>query len=722
MTGTTRRLFSAALLCGALFSSTPVFAQGDLAEVQAQVAEARRRFDSLDYEQAVPALDRVIAILGARRTEDTQRLLADAYEMRARSRFGLGDQNGAKDDFTSLLKVDPARTLTGQISPRVVAIFDAARKATVTEAKLTIVPANATVMLDGAPFTANATIPILVGNHTLSATRLGYKAGTATFTANANQTTEASLTLARESAVVAIVTTPADVDVLVDGVARGKTAAGPPTPDYAERAARVGVPMAQLSAVLTLSDLSAGSHRLQFRRGCFVTAEQQMNIAQLEDIVLDPVKLTPAVATVVARSTQPGATVAIDGEDKGAAPVTTEICEGDHVVELRSANGRYARHVDARAGQRVEITGELKPAFALVSAGAQGALGADLRVVVEHALEPVNSVLVFAPAAEQVEQTLKASQLPPDWLSFDANKRPLGTSADISAPMRRDLSLRLAKAFNAQGVASVSVPSPLTRNRVVVTLLSAGSAEPDVIELNLDQPESISNAVALLNRPLSFLRPSMGLTPIDVADMSGAAVIAVEPNGPAAKAGVQAGDVIVKAGDQVVADSAALAAALAGKHANDTLTLELKDRAGAAKKAEVKVFMTPRLIGMNDQTLLANRIVVDLRTRLLSPSNPAEESIIRLNMAAALARLQAWSEARTELQKVKLPEGPGVGNGTVQYLLGLCADNLGNRSEAELAWRTAASSESFLTEDGPPVKELAEAKIAELQRRPAGRN
>ncbi len=58
-----------------------------------------------------------------------------------------------------------------------------------------------------------------------------------------------------------------------------------------------------------------------------------------------------------------------------------------------------------------------------------------------------------------------------------------------------------------------------------------------------------------------------------------------------------------------------------------------------------------------------------------------------------------------------------MAGGTVQYLLGLCGDSLGNRAEAETAWRAAAASESLLTEDGPSVKELAEAKLAELQRR-----
>src|SRR6187401_2354471 len=112
-----------ALLLGVLACSRPVVAQNDLAEVQVQMAEARRHFDALEYEQAVPALDRTIAILGTRRGEDTRKLLSDAYEMRARSRFGLGDQNGAREDFVALLRADPGHVLTGQISPRVVTMF-----------------------------------------------------------------------------------------------------------------------------------------------------------------------------------------------------------------------------------------------------------------------------------------------------------------------------------------------------------------------------------------------------------------------------------------------------------------------------------------------------------------------------------------------------------------------------------------------------------------------
>ena len=61
----------------------------------------------------------------------------------------------------------------------------------------------------------------------------------------------------------------------------------------------------------------------------------------------------------------------------------------------------------------------------------------------------------------------------------------------------------------------------------------------------------------------------------------------------------------------------------------EDLTLDLKDRAGVAKKADTKVFMTPRLIGLNDQSLMINKILVDLRNRLQSQGDPITDSVIR---------------------------------------------------------------------------------------------
>jgi Flp pilus assembly protein TadD len=86
--------------------------------------------------------------------------------------------------------------------------------------------------------------------------------------------------------------------------------------------------------------------------------------------------------------------------------------------------------------------------------------------------------------------------------------------------------------------------------------------------------------------------------------------------------------------------------------------------------------------------------------------------VLRLNIGIALMRLGNWEDARVELQRAALPDGRGVAQGTVQYHLGTCYDKLGRFAEAAQAWRKARDSAAWLTEDGPPVKELAEARLA----------
>jgi hypothetical protein len=708
-----RKIAFALVLGAALLPARLAIAQA----VDPQFTEAKRLFDALDYDAALRALDLAITGLEAKAVNDPARreLLPAAYEMRARSKFGLGDQNGAKADFVALLKINAGHALTGQVSPRVVALFEEAVKATVTTVNLTVTPATAKIQIDGAPVPASSTLPITVGEHTITAEQMGYRKAQQAITAEAGAVATVTLTLERISSVLNILTTPIDVEVSIDGVKRGKTAAGPPPPAFNDAIANAKLTPDQVSAVMVVADIPAGSHVVEFTRDCYVKQETRIPVDKPDDYTVGPISLLHAVASLTVRANDPRAQVVVDGQARGAAPFnTTDLCEGEHTVELRSQSGRFFKRLQARTGDKLTIDGVLKPAFALLSAFGGQPGGADLRLAVERLFDPSSAVTLFAPPPEQVDQALRANQLQPGWLAFDANKRPMGNSTDLVQSMRRDLGLKLASTFGSQGVAAITV---IDRNRVVLSILAAGSNDPDVIEVSLDNADSVRRAISQLDRMPAFFRPSIGLVGVDVADVTGVVVGGVDPNGPSGKAGIKVGDLIVKAKDQPIADAAALAAALAASKANDDLSLDVKDRTGAIKKATVKVAMTPRLIGISDQSLLVNAVLVALRSRLLAPTDPTEEAVMRLNLAAALARVEAWSDAKTELQSVKLPEGTGVANGTVQYLLGLCADRLGNRAEAEAAYRAAAASESLLTEDGPPVRDLAQAKLAELQRR-----
>lgn len=683
-----------------------------------QYLEARRLFEALDYENAVRLLDQVVATLETREPTDAARreLLPNALEMRARSKFGLGDQEGAKADLVLLLRASPTHTLTDQVSPRVVQLFDETLRETIAPLTLQVTPADATVRLDGAPAQLGTPIPVPVGNHVVTVEMLGYRAVERPITVEAGFASDLTIVLERTTPIVYILTSPPNVQVSINGVTRGRTAAGPPPPSYGDAIGRAGLSPSDVSAPLVIADLTTGSHLVELTRDCHVRGEVRVPIDQPDDYTVGPIKLEPAVARLTVRTNENGAQVLIDGQPRGTAPLTiTDLCEGDHTVEMRTAAGRFFRRIRARTGDTLTVEGDIKPAFALISVSGQAdALTPDLRTVVERAFEPSNALTLFAPPSAQTDPALKASQLPPDWLAYDASRRPVGASANIVPATRRDASMKLAEAFNAQGVASLTV---LGRSHMALALLAAGSSEPDVIELRLDQPDSAAAAMALLDRPIPLFRPTIGLVAIDVADVPGAVVVDVAPAGPSAQAGLQPGDTVVSVGGRPVADAVALASLLAARTANDKLSFDVRDRAGATRQVEVVVAQAPRLLGLSDQTLMANRAVVALRGRLRGQNDPATEAVLRLNLAAALARVEAWGDARTELQRVKLAEAPGVGAGTVQFLIGLAAERLGNLAEAETAYKAAAGSVSGLTEDGPPVNELAEARLAELARR-----
>jgi len=709
-----RRLLIAVLLC-ALAASAPLLAQ---APAEAQLAAARSQFEALNYEAAAAMLDPLIPSLESLSAKDrvAAGLLATAYELRARSRFQLGNADGANADFRALLKLAPGYALSGQVSQRVGRLFEEIRKANVGKMILNLAPADAELELDGAPFTpAAGEIPMAAGAHTLSGRRTGCRSASQTFSVMPGATTEVVLTLERVSASLAMVTSPIGVEVVVDGVSKGRTEAGPLTPQWADPVAKLGVAASAVSRPFVIDDLGPGTHSVEFLRDCHVKVAKQVVVDKPADFVLDPVKLEKAVASLYVDSPTPGASVLLNGESRGAAPLSIDdVCEGTYVVELRSPWGRFVDRVTARPGDKLNVRGALRPAVALLSVTGlpDGYRGTDLRLALERAFAASKAVTVFGPPTEKVQQALKNETLSPGWLAFDRWRRPMSaTASSITPAARMEIGSRLAKALDVQAVAELTARPGGDRGQFLLSILAADSSEPDVLELNLDNPASLNAAIARLDQLPVMYRPSVGLTAADVLDVAGAVVTAVDAEGAAAKAGLAPGDIVTSVGSQPVADGTGFAGLVAQRKAGEALQVEVKDKTGAVKSVSLAVTMAPRLVAMNDQSLLFNNVLIGLRPRLTEGAAP--DPVVRLNLAVALMRLGNWSEARNELATIRMAGGPGVSNGTVQYLLGLCHEALGQAAEAEKAWRAAATdSESLLTEDGPAIKELAERKLA----------
>ena len=337
------------------------------------LAEGQRLFDELDYEHALPLLSRAIIALGpmAPQQPPARAALVSVYGMRARALFGLDDATKAEDDFRALLALDPSYALSGQISPRVVALFDKVKTGVVGSLALAVDPPDAQLEVNGQPASVSSgPVPLTAGEYTVKATRLGYRPAEETVSVIAGETKQFSLTLDRTSSVVYVVTVPPDVEVVVDGLSRGRTVAGPLAPAYAGAPAELGVAPELVSQPLVLSDLTQGAHTVQYKKDCYVTEERRLPIEKPDDYQQDPAHLKPAVASIAFESTPAGAAVFVDGERRGTAPATlSDVCEGARTVELRGAQGRLVQRIAVKTGETMRVHGALKPAFALLPAG-----------------------------------------------------------------------------------------------------------------------------------------------------------------------------------------------------------------------------------------------------------------------------------------------------------------------------------------------------------------
>lgn len=675
-----------------------------------ELTQARQYFDALDYEQAIPLLDRAIGALEPVAARDPARAatLVSAYEMRARARFGTGNRDGAMTDFKAVLAVDPGFTLSEGVSPRIVALLDEVKAATLGAVELTMDPPTADVSVDGVRRKLSGTrLAMTGGSHMIAASRPGYKPVEQSVVVNVGETVPLTMTLERVSSVVSIITSPPGVEVVINATPRGKTLPGALPAGLEEVPQRLGVPANQVSQPLVLSDLTTGSFDVEFRRECYVSQHRTLEIDAMRDVAVEPVKLEPAVGTLVAESEPAGAAVSLDSEARGTAPLTLEgVCAGPHVVEFKGPSGRAVQRVALEPGARVEVHGRVRPAFALI--GAPGAAApTDPRIGVERAFADTDQLLLYAPPADVVEEVLAREPVSDEWFGVTETQT---TTPPVN---RRERLVRLAEAFDAQGVAWVR-PSRPGASEVQIALAAPGGAEPDVLTVVLDQPDSVKQALDRLKAPLVLFRSSAGIVAIDVLDVKGVVVGDVEADGPAANAGLKPGDIVESVESQSIESVKDLEAQLAA-HAAGRVNLSVKTGAAAPRQVAVTIKQVPVLQTGSDRFLPANAVVAVLRSRLAAATDPAEQAVLRLNLAAALLQAGAPADARTLLEQVNLPAGPGVSKGTVQYLMGEAAVALGDKAAATQAFETARQAGGRLADDGPAVELLAARALDRLK-------
>jgi hypothetical protein len=661
----------------------------------------KRLYEGTQYEEAVSTFDRLITLLTPGGQPQRPDVLVQAYELRARSKYALGNSAGAEQDFSALLGVKPDFRLGASVSSRVVALFETVRRATIGQINASLTPAG-DVQIDGRAYTFRPEPQVMdfpLGEHQVAATRPGYRPISQKFTVVATEVTPLALTLERVSATLTVVTIPDGVDVMLDGSSRGQTQRGSGADES--------------SAPMLLTDLATGNHRLQLRRDCYRDLDRTITIEQPDDRQTGPLRLTPATASVKIQSAEPGTIVLLDGGPRGPAPADLTICEGSHLIEVKGPKGRFIDRRAWKTGDSATLAVDLRTAFPIVmTRAASSGSPEQLRATVERVLSPAKRVLIYAPGPGDLESALAGENIPSDWLALDPSDSATALPR-IPREVKREIGRKLASKLDAQGVAAVAGgPDPYT---VIVSLLAAGSGDPDVITINTADAAAVSRLIETLSRPLPpIIAPSIETAVVDLAGVQGAVV--VRSAGVGAKAGLAAGDVIVGAAGAAVASVADLRAKITTlRSPAATLALDVRGPTGASRKVDVAIIMTPETIPLKDPGLLYNRAYIELEEAVKSATSSLEKSAAHLNLAIVHMRLANWDEALAELKETQLPDSSGVSAGTVAYLTGLCLDAQGRPADAQAAFtKAAAATSARLGNDGPLIAVLAQQK---LQRR-----
>ncbi len=683
-------------------------AAGQIPDVDALLESGRARFNEFRYGDALEALAQAEGVLlpMVRSDEGAKTRLLELFAIRGRIHVIQQDLDAARATFRRLLVEAPDYVLPGPPKSTPSQIFQEVKQVVVGELEVIVEPVDATVFLGDRSLTRQGVLALVAGRYDARIERIGYDTQAREVSVTAGQRQRLEVRLVRRSAVARLQTSPPGVEILVNGDLRGVTqpGSGGPSPEDAGRDS--------WSAPFALADVRP-TDVLTLRRDCYETKEHSFGtLTELRDYDFS-VRLPRAEGEVTIDG-PPGAEVILGGAPRGALPLApVTLCEGTHRLEVRGPAGRFDHALTVTRGEKRSVVAVLRPSFALLHhVGREGYVGPDARAELARLFAPAH-VGFQVPPPELVRRAMQGSPLgiTEGFLAYDVYRRPVSTSARAPTPSAlREESDRLSRALGAQGVAEIRLAPDAgpDRRKFLLTLLAAGSSVPDVVEVDLGRTDSIARAVGLVDAFPKLRRASLGLTLADVPHV-GAVVSRVERGGDAAAAGVAPGDVLSKLDDEPISDVATIDRWLADRIGRRVVA-SLVDRAGRSRVVGLTVAEVPRLVAAADESWAFNALVPRFRSMLAT----RDDLVVRLNLAVALMAVKDFEGGLAQLSKVELPSGGGVSQGTVALLRAECLAKLGRLGDARAALEAAAASDGLLTEDGPPVRELAERRLAAL--------
>ncbi len=673
------------------------------------LALAVQKLDDLDLSEALAGFTEVIDAYKTGQLSATtplvRQLVGQAYEGRARTNANLGRGAEAEADYEALIRFDISWPIDRErVSPKITALYDGVRERLVGALSVQTEPAGAQILIDGETVGPSPLFgrQMLAGTYSLRVQREGFETVTEPIVVQGGGQVERVLRLTPDARDILMTTSPSGARVSVDGQERGSTF-GQAGPDYEEVAAAMGLTPADVSAPLLIEHLAPGRHLVRIELECHEPQLLGIEVALDKDrnlpLRFEPIRLTPSLGSLSVESIPAGAEVLVDGEPAGTTPARVEeVCSGEHDVALRSEAGQWIGRVDVEKGRRVTVSERLRRTLAYAGMPETGPGGQPPAGEEELArlLLGLEEFTVLAPGAG----------LPDTLLAREAGMEGLHIPDEYASRVQRvaGANLILVARLSEGGFG----------RRLELVIRSADYGIEDRLEISLDDKAQVEELRSRLEARTKLTSPWLGISVIETHGSANPIVIRVRPASPAAEAGVQLGDAVVSLAGAPIASGRDLNTALSGLKEGSQSSLTLQ-RAGAPPfTLNVRVGSTPVMLPPEDPGRIRSSQAAELTYRAkmeqaLGRPESDERSNALMGLATLLMQSGMYRPALEVLEQVRLPAGPGISEGTIAYLRGVCLDHLDRPEEASRLFQQASTcpDATLQSHDGPPVAERA---------------
>lgn len=561
------------------------------------------------------------------------------------------------------------------------------------------------------PFVPPEPTAMLAGDYLAQVSRPGYLPTTAAFAIDGGRDLEVTVELERDSAVVRLRTAPTGAAVLVDGIERGLTE-GQAEPWFQPEGTAADHPPEDFSRELWLDDLPAGRYRIDIEKDGFRSFRTSLQLPDLVDYELPPIVLEREEAVIGLVGLTEGASVLGNGRilrpDWSRSPPQVRLPPGAYDLSVTHGTlGYFETSVVAEDRRRLDIEIRLRPA--LVYLGVLGDDPAGVRAV-EFALDAFRGAGTYSVLDRGAEGTGLLAEL-----GVDANALRARTTA------RRDLDwAAIQEQVQARLPAALYVAAVLNDDLVADAVdlwwwpAVPGPPSPDVRTLRIEnrrlEQGALQRLAAALDPELGRRTPRFGATLIDSRAGALPIVAAVDPDGPAAAAGLAAGMEVVTIASEPASSTIQLTNAVESAEPGEAIELATRGEDGVTVRS-VEPEWGWALLDAFDPDLLPSAVAARLHQEL-ERTGDIPRWLLELDLANLLLAGDDQAEVVRQLRTVEAPGRSGLGRDTVQYMLGLALTILAEEGRDEYRSRARTVFEALASRERGRLRSDAGPEIA----------